>query len=176
MARQSQILLLITCLLVLCAGFVLGRLSVRPPGAASVSVGHVHWADQLNLTSQQRQQMDAIWAEAHQKLGKVSERRHALDDERDNASRAMLNDLQVPQYDQILDEFRAKRQDFSKERTAILRDAEDRSRALLSNDSQRKQWDAWMKEREAQRTRTATQRSNQSATQPATQETNKQRP
>lgn len=138
-----QFAFVFTVVLVLAAGVVVGRLWTRLPlVAAPPPPGQERsWiADQLNLTTDQRKQMDAIWAETKQKMAATFDQHHGLDHERDAAIRNLLNDEQKAAYDKIVAEYRAKRAQMDKQRDQLIHDAEERSRALLDA-SQQKQWD-----------------------------------
>jgi hypothetical protein len=146
--RRSRQVVLVMAVLVLCAGVVVGRLSARlaseerplPPGHSP------SWlADQLDLSTDQRQQMDAIWANVHQQIGNNGEKRHDLERERDDAIRALLSDQQEAAYQAIYEEYHEKRLEMDKTRDALIKSAEDKSRALL-NDSQKARWDVLSKE------------------------------
>src|SRR5271155_1293100 len=98
---RSKIILLATFFMVLSAGMVLGRLwatlpimTVTPPAATQPSprgsARQPRWAAQLNLTTQQRQQMDAIWAETTPKVEETFDRRRQLDSKREEAIEDLL--------------------------------------------------------------------------------------
>jgi Spy/CpxP family protein refolding chaperone len=147
MKRSRQVLLLMA-VLVLCAGVVVGRLSARlsaevPPQRQ----GHPpSWlADQLNLSADQQQKMDAIWADVKQQVGNDWDKHRELDRERDEAIRDLLSDEQQVEYQEIYDIYRQKRQEMEKTRDALIKSAEDRSRNLL-NDSQKAVWDQMTKD------------------------------
>lgn len=138
---RTKIVILAAFVLVMGAGVVVGRLWTRLPHAAAPEGKSPSWlADQLDLTPQQRQQMDGIWAETKQKVEQKSERRRALDQERDQAIADLLGPEQWAAYGRLVDEFRAKRNEADKERSMLIRDADERSRALLG-EAQRQKWD-----------------------------------
>jgi Spy/CpxP family protein refolding chaperone len=135
--------------LVLSAGVVVGRLSARlaaepppPPPGHSPS-----WlADQLGLSADQRQQIDAIWADVKQQQRyDFEQRRPELAHDRDEAIRDMLTDDQWSEYQEIYEIYREKRQDMDKAQDTRIKTAEERSRALL-NDSQKARWDQLAKD------------------------------
>jgi Spy/CpxP family protein refolding chaperone len=138
---RSKIILVLTVLLMLGAGFVLGQISARMQGGPPPGDRPPSWlADQLDLTADQRKQMDAIWGETKQKIGKTFEARRAIDKERDQAIVALLDDKQRGAYEQILDKAKQRRTALDQEREAAMRDANERSRALL-NDRQKERWE-----------------------------------
>jgi hypothetical protein len=146
--KRSRQVFLMTVVLVLCAGVVVGRLSAKlavelptpPPGHPP------SWlADQLGLSTDQRQQMDAIWAEVKQQMGNDRDRRREFDRERDEAIQNLLSVRQKLAYQEIYDEYHTKRQQMETARDALIKSAEERSRAMLS-DSQKLRWDQLSKD------------------------------
>jgi Spy/CpxP family protein refolding chaperone len=151
--KRSRQVLLVMALLVLCAGVVVGRLSARlaaevPPPPPDHTPSWL--ADQLNLSADQQQKMDAIWADVKQQMNGEGEKHRELDRERDDAIRDLLSDEQQVEYQEIYDIYRQKRQEMEKTRDALIKSAEDRSRALL-NDSQKARWDQMAKDMHAHR-------------------------
>jgi hypothetical protein len=149
---RSKFIFALCVLLMMCAGVVVGRLSVLVPKAGSLATqpsgrGPNWLVDQLHLTADQQHQMDAIWSDTRQKMDKAGEQRHAAEKARDQAIRNLLSDTQQSEYDKILDDFRTARAEMEKQRWQLMRDAEDKSRALL-DDEQKKKWDAMNKQRE----------------------------
>ncbi len=108
---RRQFAFLTTTALVLCAGVVVGRLTTRVPAAtAPARGGGPSWiADQLNLSAQQKQQMDAVWAETRQKIEQAGERRHQIDKQRDAEIQALLSDQQRAEFEKIMTVYRAAR-------------------------------------------------------------------
>jgi Spy/CpxP family protein refolding chaperone len=144
--RRSTIFLSAAAVLVLSAGLVVGRLSAHLPMAARPIDHNRGWLpDTLDLTPDQHQKMDAIWADVKQQMDKNGDRRRALDRERDNAIRSLLTPEQLTAYDKIFDGYHAHRADLDKERGQLFRTANERSRALLTADQQVK-WDAMAKD------------------------------
>ncbi len=139
--KHSKVIFLAALVLVMSAGVVVGRLWSQLPGRPH-GPGNPSWlADQLNLTPEQRQQMDAVWADTKQKIDKTVERRRLLDRERDQAIEDLLGPEQWAAYGKLIDEFRAHRADLDKERAAILHQANESSQALLTDD-QKQKWDS----------------------------------
>jgi Spy/CpxP family protein refolding chaperone len=141
-----KIVFLMTTALMLCAGVVLGRLWAQLPAAKPQQGQGPSWiADQLNLTAEQRQQMDAVWAVTKQKLEQSSDQRHDADKQRDTAVMALLTTPQQTAYEKIMSDYRDKRSQLDKDRESLIQDAEARSRALL-DDSQKARWDELTKQ------------------------------
>lgn len=141
MAR-SRIVLFLAVVLMLGAGFVLGRISVRMHDGPPRDDGRPSWlADQLDLTRDQRGKMDAIWAAAKQQIGKTFDERRAVGEERDKAIESLLDDKQRAAYADILKNADDRRAAIGKEREAIVQEANERSRELLDA-RQKERWEA----------------------------------
>jgi F0F1-type ATP synthase membrane subunit b/b' len=146
---RRQIAFLTTMVLVLCAGVVVGRLTTRVPVAPPEQGGGPSWiAEQLDLSAQQRQQMDAIWADTRQKMDQAFEKRHELDKQRDAEIQTLLSDQQREMFDKIMTDYRSQRSVMDKQREGLIHDAETRSRSLL-DEPQQKKWDELAKEMHA---------------------------
>jgi Spy/CpxP family protein refolding chaperone len=144
--RKSTIFLSAATVLVLSAGLVIGRLSAHLPVVTRhFDRGRGWLPDTLELTPDQHQKMDAIWADVKQQMDKNGDHRRALDRERDASIRALLTPQQLTAYDNIFQDYHAHRADLDKERTQLFHTANDRSRALLTPDQQVK-WDAMAKD------------------------------
>jgi len=155
--QRSTILLSTTAVLVLGAGMVVGRLSARLPEQRGLPVttdlpattrpsehGREWFSETLELTPDQHQKMDAIWADVTQQMDKDGDRHRNLDKERDAAIRALLTPEQSAAYDKIFADYRVQRAEMDKQREQLYRDANERSRALLTADQQVK-WDSMSK-------------------------------
>jgi len=138
---RSKITLLTTVVLALSAGVVVGRVLDRIPVVRQADHRSPSWLDdQLNLNSEQRQQIDAIWADVRLKISKSYEKRHELDNQRTDSVTRLLTADQKVAYDKLIADYRNQRAQVDKDRLALLHDANERSRALLT-DSQRQTWD-----------------------------------
>jgi len=184
---RAKAVFLSTVILVLSAGVVVGRLSAwwapiapqppqiavpppRPPGPPPF----VPWArfEELNLTPNQKQQMDAIWADTRQQMHKLDQQHDALRQSRIAAVYKLLSPQQRTAYDQIDSEFRAKGQSLESARQNLFHDANQKSLALLDA-TQRQRWESMTRAgREGGRERhgpfgPGTRRSARSTTRPA---------
>jgi hypothetical protein len=173
MKSGNRLILFATFVLVLVAGIVLGRLWGRLPERRAPSGASPSWlADQLDLSHDQRQKMDAIWADTRKELGQTMKERHDLEKQRDDAIVALLTPAQKAQYDRILQNFRDKRENLDRKRGAMIHDAETRSRALL-NDQQARTWDEvnqrWRQRRQHGGRHGSPQGATRPASRPATQ-------
>jgi Spy/CpxP family protein refolding chaperone len=145
--RRSTIFLSTAAVLVLSAGWVVGRLSARLPVAiAPVDHGRKSLQDTLSLTPEQDQKMQAINADVKQQMDKYHDRQHSLDKDRDTAIQAMLSPEQSAAYDKILQDYHTHRADLDKELDQCFRSGGERIRAMLTPEQQMK-WDAMAKDR-----------------------------
>lgn len=143
---RSNIVLLAAFVLVMSAGVVVGRLWTRLPVVSAQHGRSRSWlADQMNLSPQQRQRMDAIWSGTKQKIHQTFEKQHEIDHQRDAAILALLTPSQKTAYDKIEASHQAARAQLDKQRAALVHDANQRSRALLS-DEQKARWDGLSKQ------------------------------
>ena len=115
--RRSRLALSVAAILVLSAGLVVGRLLA--PAARPPVHGRGWFTDELDLSADQRKQMDAIWADARGQIGKTWDRRHDLDHKRDAAVRALLTPAQQAAYDQVWADYRAKRSALDQDRERL---------------------------------------------------------
>jgi Spy/CpxP family protein refolding chaperone len=146
---HKKIILGFTAFLVLGAGLAVGRLTARLPGPFHEHGVNPSWiADQLDLTSEQRQEMNAIWDQTRDKMQDLGHQRHQLDVGRDDAVRALLSDEQKAAYDKIYSDYHAQRSQLDQERSDLMHGANEQTRALL-DDTQKAKWDELTKEFQA---------------------------
>jgi Spy/CpxP family protein refolding chaperone len=143
---RSKLILVATFVLVLSAGMVVGRLmatlptmTVRRPTTQPSQ--QPWWAAQLDLTTSQRTQMDAIWADVKPKVDETFDRRRQLERKREEALEDLMGPTQYAAYEKIFKDFYAQRADIDSDRQKLIHDAEERTKALLS-DTQLKQLEA----------------------------------
>ena|ERR1700722_10050206 len=149
---HSNLVLLSTAAIVMGAGVMVGRVTAQysheTPHQHSDQFrahgGHTWIDDQLNLTADQKQKMDAIWDETRKTIESTFDGRRTTERAREQEILGMLTDQQRAAYAKINDEFRAKRDEQFKLRSKLIQEANDKSRALL-DDSQQKKWDALTK-------------------------------
>jgi len=140
--NRTRFILVMTIILVLGAGVVVGRLWANLP---AISRGEdkppaSYPGIILKLTADQQKQMDAIWAEVHQKIDETFEQRKTLDHEHDQAISALLSPEQYISYEEIQQEYRDERSNLDKVRQKLVHEGETKSIALLDTE-QRKLWD-----------------------------------
>jgi Spy/CpxP family protein refolding chaperone len=137
---RRKFIFVVTSLLVLSAGLAVGRLTARMPGPFHIHESPRAWFEQLGLTADQRQQMDAIWDQTRDKMQELTDRRHDLERERDREIHDLLSPQQQLAYDIIRQEYHRDRDEIDQDRMQLMQDADQRSRALL-DDSQKARWD-----------------------------------
>jgi hypothetical protein len=147
--RRLKTVLISTMILMFCAGAVLDRIWARMPVDHFGPPGHgPPWMGQLNLTSDQQQDIQQIWKDTRQKIGNTFDRRHVLDKQRDQDVLEFLNQLSPAQraaFEKIQGDYHAQRAALDQERQKIIDDANARSRSLLS-DEQKEKWDTLTKQ------------------------------
>ena len=152
----TRLVFSIAAVLMLGVGLVLGRMSAGPrpaghgggpggPGGPSPGGGRGWFVDQLDLSAEQRRQMDAIWADTRAQVGKTWEQKRELDRKRDTAVRALLTEPQRAAFDGVWADYRSARSALDGDRDRLFRDANDRSKALLT-EPQKVRWEAMGKE------------------------------
>jgi len=142
--------MVLSLVLVFAAGASVGWLIARrPPGPRS-------WlADELHLTAEQREQMQAIWSQVMGRPRDEGERRAELAQKRDDAIRHLLTDEQSKQYDQIQTQYQQELLKMADERRAAFEQAEARTKEILTP-AQREKYEAMlsrMRESEARHPR-----------------------
>jgi len=123
-------------------GLLIAHLPPRPRGPS--------WLEsELNLTSQQREQMHNIWSEVMgATMGQRMEQGRALRQERDQAIVALLTDEQHPRYDAILKEYARKDGEMSEQRKQAFEEAIRRTKEILTPEQADKYDELMKKQRE----------------------------
>ena len=152
--------LLVCFVLALSAGAVLGFAAARrvdPPAQAAGKPAEAQrssWlSDQLNLTPAQGEQIRTIWQQVMSEQGRAnSERRRALEKERDGALLGLLTDEQREEYDRLMKQYEAQMAELGRERDRLRQDAIERTKQVLT-EVQRKKYEGLLKERDHDRDR-----------------------
>src|ERR1700678_577250 len=130
--ERLSMLLISTSVLVLCAGVMLGRVSVRVPNEAVVNPAQMSGPDtrphdnrdwlnaELKLSPDQQTKMDAIWNQARADTSKSFDERRQLDRQRDDAVLNLLTPEQKAQYQQIVDNYKKQRDELDQNRRKII--------------------------------------------------------
>jgi Spy/CpxP family protein refolding chaperone len=140
---KTKIIIVICFAAAFVAGAATGWLakeSRRPPRDPS------SWLTrELNLTTQQQEQMRKIWSEVMETSPReYGEKRRAIAEERNKAIVALLSDQQKAKYDQILADYNRKITELSEQRKAAFDQAVERTKQILTPD-QAKKYDELMK-------------------------------
>jgi Spy/CpxP family protein refolding chaperone len=147
--------LFVAFVLALSAGAVLGFAAARrvdPPVRAAEKPAESNrssWlSDQLQLTPAQSEQIRAIWQQAMSEQGRAnSERRRALEKERDGALLGLLTPEQREEHDRLMKEYEARLAELGRERDRLRQDAIERTKQVLGTE-QRAKYEELLKERE----------------------------
>jgi Spy/CpxP family protein refolding chaperone len=90
-------------------------------------------ATELQLTSEQQAQMEAIWSNAMQMSGpNYMDRRRSLQEERDAAIAELLPPAMLAGYDRILSQYREKLDALNQERSKAFDDAQAKTQEILT--------------------------------------------
>ncbi len=143
MTRIKGIMFLCFCI-AFGAGVAAGVALTRPPAGPR----HGSWLGrELNLTPAQEDQMHEIWSsiagpqgQSNQPAPPPHEQRRALQKERDEAVRALLNDEQKARYDELFAKCGEKLAALDETRKKAFDDAVERTKAILT-EAQRKKYD-----------------------------------
>jgi Spy/CpxP family protein refolding chaperone len=135
---KAKIILVFAFLVVCAAGVVVGTAvdrHVRPVEEHRGGLPH-----ELGLTSDQEQQMKAIWDGVIQKRVKNFQLRDDEARQRDSKIRSLLTDQQKSQYDDIVKQYESETSALKDQLHQAERDADQKTRALLTPE-QAKKWD-----------------------------------
>ena len=123
-------------------GLLVARLDHRPRGPSWL-------ANELNLTSRQREQMDGIWSEVMGSMMRQrSEQSKALRQERDQAITALLTEEQQSRYEAILKDYARKETEMSEQRKQAFEEAIKRTKEILTPEQAAKYDELMQKQRE----------------------------
>lgn len=142
---KLKILMIIAVLLSLGAGILLGFAGSRMPFHGHPG-SHSFLMDELNLTADQRDQMQKIWSSTVDTLrDKHFQQMDQMRKDREAAIEALLTPDQKARYDAINKDFQAKMAVIDKERDDSIQSAIDQTKKILT-DSQRVKYDQLLKE------------------------------
>jgi hypothetical protein len=143
--NRLQLMMVCVFVVALGAGVVVGMGVSRPAVVKPAEHRGGGWIEeQLGLTSEQREQMKAIWSEARDMGQKHGEMRDQFRKERDAAVMGLFTPEQKDQYQKIQDDFRAQMGKLDKEREAAFNAAKEKTKAIL-NETQRAKYEELMK-------------------------------
>jgi Spy/CpxP family protein refolding chaperone len=152
--------LLFAFILALSAGVVLGFAAARrvdPPGPTATKPAESRrdsWlSDQLKLSPEQGDQIREIWQKAMSEQGRAnSERRRALEKERDAAVLALFTTEQRDEHDRLMAQYDARIAELGRERDRLRQEAIEKTKQVLT-EGQRKKYEELLTERERDRER-----------------------
>jgi len=152
---KTRFTLVAAFVLALGGGVVLGLAAARrpvPPTTTppSAKPGEHSWlADQLDLTTDQRERMKDIWSTLVQGPAQANrDRRRQVEKERDEALVSLLTPEQRAEYDRRMAGYTAQLADLGKEREKLFKDAVEQTKLIL-NESQRQRYDELLKAHDA---------------------------
>ena len=127
---KTKMILIVSFLVTAAAGIGVGMLVSWPnPRYARRS----RLARELNLSSEQQEQMRKIWSEVRGfRGGRTGENRRALTQERDKAMIALLSEEQLSRHQQIVQEYERKLEELSQERRRRVQEAVKRTKQILT--------------------------------------------
>jgi Spy/CpxP family protein refolding chaperone len=139
--------------LALCAGVVAGMVAARLPATGSAAkpgasapgdASPAGLAEQLDLSTDQREQMRHIWEGVRDDVRQSFESAEALQRQRDEAVATMLTDAQKEKFAKIAREYSDRFDALRRRRDDRFANAVERTRNLL-NDQQRRKYDELLK-------------------------------
>jgi Spy/CpxP family protein refolding chaperone len=145
---KTKVILLVSFLLIFAAGTALGIWisGERHPERRSWLV------NELNLSSDQEEQMRKIWSEVMDTRGRQhGEQRAALAQKRDQDIAALLSDAQRTQYQAILQEYSRQMDALAQERRKAFEEAVERTKKILTPEQAAKYDELMKRQRESGR-------------------------
>lgn len=152
--KRIEILLISVTALALCAGLAAGLLASRLPGGAQppapvpselpAAEPRTALVEELNLSSEQREQMRQIWEGVRGDVRQAFDEAQRLQKQRDEALVSMLNDEQKAKFEKISKEYAGRFDELTRKRDSTFQDAVERTRRIL-NDDQRQKYDQILK-------------------------------
>jgi Spy/CpxP family protein refolding chaperone len=152
--------LFIAFVLALSAGVVLGFAAARrvdlpaPAVDKPAEAPRGSWlSEQLGLTSAQSEQIRNIWQQGMSEQGRAnSERRRALEKERDGAVLGLLTSEQREEYDRLMKQYEGQLSELGRERDRLRQEAIEKTKQVLT-EAQRKKYEELLTERGRDRER-----------------------
>ena len=139
---KTKLILLICFCAAFGAGVAAGVALMRSAPPAP----HESWlAHELDLTPEQREQMHQIWSQVIGSQGPPPrEQRQALQKERDEAVRGLLNEGQKAKYEEVMKKYAEKIAALEETRKKAFDEAVERTKKILT-ESQRKKYEELLK-------------------------------
>jgi len=128
----SKILLIIAFVMVLVAGFWVGKSVSQTEKKEDPPT----WlAEELNLSAEQETSMRQIWGEVREKMGDYpGEERRVLSEKRDEAIKQLLTEEQYPTYQEIQEKYRQDKDELIRNWKAPYEEAMKRTHEILSEE------------------------------------------
>lgn len=147
--NKTEVIILISFIVAFAAGIsiglVIGR-GGRPPRTGSP-------LGRLNLTHAQRDQMQKIWTETMEPMGRLQhEKMQKLQEEREQAILNLLSTEQREELERINEAYHQNMRKLEQERRALFDQAMEKTKKILSEE-QRKQYEEILKNRGPRRER-----------------------
>ncbi len=133
---RTKVLLLVSFAVVFATGFAVGRLTRHKFGRP----GRQSWlAGELELTPEQREQMEAIWSDVMGRLHKAHEQeRRALYGQRQEAIENLLTPEQLTEYLAIVDRHEERMRALAQERWQAVQEGVERTKEILTEEQARR--------------------------------------
>jgi Spy/CpxP family protein refolding chaperone len=140
---KPRLIILICFLSAFGAGICVGVLWQQPAKAAQD-----HWLSELNLTTEQREQIKTFWTDAMKNSNWQTQRekREAAQKQREEELNALITPDQKPRYDEIQGNYQKQLDVLSQESRKAKDEAYEKTKAIL-NDEQRVAYEEMRKKR-----------------------------
>jgi uncharacterized membrane protein len=145
---KIKLVVLAVCCLSLLGGAAAGMLATRFSRTAHgrVTNAHLPLAEQLQLTPDQRVQIQQIWEAVRQQGDESYRQAQALDQHRQDELIKLLTKEQLEQYQKIYSDYQDRYTRVTAQREAAFQQAIDRTKELLT-ETQREKYDAILSSR-----------------------------
>ena len=144
MGTKTKLILCAALLLTFLAGGVVGTATWQ--GISRPHPDRRRLSDKLRLSEGQREQMREVWRGTFESRRSDRERRSVLAEQRDEAIAALIPDDRREAYDQTLQAYRDGLDELSAARAALVEQAIEKTKALLSPE-QASKYEQMLKER-----------------------------
>jgi hypothetical protein len=149
--HKLKLVLIAASILALGAGVFAGMAVSRMPASSAPTVAvtpitRASIADELQLSDSQRDQMRSIWEGVRTNVHQASDRVQVVQNERDAAIFALLNDSQKAQYAALSQQAAERIAALNKQRDQAFHDGVEQTQKILS-DSQRQTYDRIISDR-----------------------------
>lgn len=133
---KAKIMICACVVLAFAAGVSVGMLVMRSKGPHEPG----SWLSrELNLTSQQQEQMRQIWSDIMRTAGEQHwQRGRELQEERDKAVQALLTEEQKQQYAKLMEDHAKKLEELSQERKKRFEEAVEKTKQILTAEQRAK--------------------------------------